>query len=460
MPVCDAVAIATTSAPQYPTQFAARKSLKSFRHRKLTLTKCVPHNEPKSPTHRHLLRHTQSLRLVQRAKLRLRPPPIDSVRSPKAPRCRRAAQRRTKLGLRRRFEHHSELTTTRCDPSQITKEPLTHSGEIAPRSKSPRPPTRRRTLGLSLRRTTPLTKRLGATDHQTSAPCVSKRAKPGDAERPETMHTYMEHGSATAAATTNGGEYMMYKHHDDPAAEHRATSANNMNNNNSSHAKNNHQHHSSSHQLSNITPATPSNHYPPPLLPPPPLLLPPSRQLSASSMATLCNIGNTCYLNSVVYTLRFAPHFLHNLHHLVEDLAQVTQRLSTVNKAKSSSLGRNVGGLAGANTRSWSTKDLASMGGLLPTNSASELPRSNRQVATEKLHELYSSLRRSEVAESQDAFHADTFLGAVQDVSAIFEGNQQQDAHEFLMCVLDSIRETCQALTKVITDCPTIIMNG
>lgn len=29
----------------------------------------------------------------------------------------------------------------------------------------------------------------------------------------------------------------------------------------------------------------------------------------APSMGTLCNIGNTCYLNSVVYTLRFAPTF-------------------------------------------------------------------------------------------------------------------------------------------------------
>lgn len=172
-----------------------------------------------------------------------------------------------------------------------------------------------------------------------------------------------------------------------------------------------------------------------------------------SSMATLCNIGNTCYLNSVVYTLRFAPRFLHNLHHVCDDMSEITQKL-VYNKAKSASLGRNVGGIQGANTRSWSTKDLASIGSFV------DVPKTNRQIATEKLHELYTHLYRNEVIESTEAFHADTFLNAVQDVSSIFEGNQQQDAHEFLMCVLDSIRETCNSLTKVITECPDIVTNG
>ena len=33
-----------------------------------------------------------------------------------------------------------------------------------------------------------------------------------------------------------------------------------------------------------------------------------------TSIASLCNLGNTCFLNSVLYTLRFTPGFLHNLH--------------------------------------------------------------------------------------------------------------------------------------------------
>ena len=37
-------------------------------------------------------------------------------------------------------------------------------------------------------------------------------------------------------------------------------------------------------------------------------------------VASLCNLGNTCFLNSVLYTLRFTPGFLHSLHHMVHDL--------------------------------------------------------------------------------------------------------------------------------------------
>lgn len=184
----------------------------------------------------------------------------------------------------------------------------------------------------------------------------------------------------------------------------------------------------------------------------------------APSMATLCNIGNTCYLNSVVYTLRFAPQFLHNLHHLIVDLSSIQQCIARQRATKSSSLGRGISGVQLENTRSFSSKDLAALeqNALMSASGCGGGigQKSSHQMLTERLHELYQCLHRNEVAESTEPFHADTLLHAVQDVNAIFEGNQQQDAHEFLMCLLNSIRETCQLLIKAIGEYPDLIMNG
>ena len=175
-----------------------------------------------------------------------------------------------------------------------------------------------------------------------------------------------------------------------------------------------------------------------------------------NSIATLCNIGNSCYLNSVIYTLRFAPHFLHKLHHLVEDMRQVYQKIGQ-HKLKSSSLGRNVSGIQNHNGRSWSSKDLVSLNGTNSNGVNDPTLKCNRQIATEKLHELYQSLHRNETIDTLEHFHAGTFLQAIQDVSSVFEGNQQQDAHELLMCILDSIRETCSTLIKTIKENPEIM---
>lgn len=121
--------------------------------------------------------------------------------------------------------------------------------------------------------------------------------------------------------------------------------------------------------------------------------------------------------------------------------------------------------MQGQSGRSWSSKDLASLSG---SNTLSNdhhhqqqtplLLKNNRQIVTEKLHELYQNLHRNESIDSSESFHAGNFLQAIQDVSSIFEGNQQQDAHELLMCILDSIRETCSTLSKTIKENPEILI--
>lgn len=145
-------------------------------------------------------------------------------------------------------------------------------------------------------------------------------------------------------------------------------------------------------------------------------------------ITTLSNLGNTCFLNSVLYTLRFAPTFLHNLHHLALDLQEYSGRAGL----KCSSLGR--GG------KSWSSKDLGSLTG----GDALKM-----QIATDKLHQLYEALRIEEVKDHHsESYHPQHFLQSLRDVNPIFEGNQQHDAHELLVCLLDVIRETCCQLRQ------------
>ncbi|CAK1545960.1 unnamed protein product [Leptosia nina] len=166
-------------------------------------------------------------------------------------------------------------------------------------------------------------------------------------------------------------------------------------------------------------------------------------------IASLSNLGNTCFLNSVLYTLRYAPQFVHNLHHLVSDLNRIEQKLGSI-RLKSSSLGRSAAGIASSGTRSWSSKDLLSLG-----QSDNSTGKSKIQIATEKLHETYLSLRAAESKclhsgsndSSPEPYAADPFLAALRDVNSTFEGNRQQDAHELLVCILDNIRETCRALS-------------
>lgn len=172
--------------------------------------------------------------------------------------------------------------------------------------------------------------------------------------------------------------------------------------------------------------------------------------LQDSPVATLSNMGNTCFLNSVLYTLRFAPTFLHNLHHLIGDLALVSSRLSQ-NKAKTSSLGRNVGSIAGPGSRSTSSKDLLSLG------STNDIPKSKVQVVTEKLHELFMTMHSLELKESTEPYQPVAFLQAVREANSIFEGNNQQDAHELLVYLLDNIRETCDVLTQQVQQNPELL---
>ena len=165
-------------------------------------------------------------------------------------------------------------------------------------------------------------------------------------------------------------------------------------------------------------------------------------------VATLLNLGNTCFLNSVLYTLRFTPGFAHLLHHLASDLndKKLLSNLGFSNE-------RKIGFLSGS--PALRTKSLSS---LSPFSGNSEDPNhvpldaTNRKilVLTERLHELLQTLHNAEQkGDLSEPFQADAFLQALREVNPLFQGNQQQDAHELLVCFLDYLREACQLVDKV-----------
>ena len=149
---------------------------------------------------------------------------------------------------------------------------------------------------------------------------------------------------------------------------------------------------------------------------------------SQASVASLCNLGNTCFLNSVLYTLRFTPGFLHNLHHLTADLG-IGSNVQTSSKDKR---GRNNGHI---------------------TNGHSNLDAETERIhdVIEQLHDLFRNMSQCDdyVAEressssssSREPIAPSSFLNAVGKMNVMFEGNQQQDAHELLIALLTTLRD-------------------
>ncbi len=203
------------------------------------------------------------------------------------------------------------------------------------------------------------------------------------------------------------------------------------------------------------------------------------------SIASLCNLGNTCFLNSVLYTLRFTPGFLHNLHHMVGDLngQQAGNGPSPANSTSSSSSSSS----AAAGKKKKAGGGTLSNGSLQVDSSASSDTASDADMAQdviEHLHDLFKTLSCSDearVAQNSSSSHNGTssssssssssngvtsshhgrngsngsssgssscdpippssFLTAVGKLNPMFEGNQQQDAHELLVMILNILED-------------------
>lgn len=78
-------------------------------------------------------------------------------------------------------------------------------------------------------------------------------------------------------------------------------------------------------------------------------------------------------------------------------------------------------------------------------------PKSKDQIVTEKLHTLFVTMNTLENKTSPDPYQPEALLQAMRDANALFEGNHQQDAHEFFVELLSCLRVTCDKLNEQVT---------
>ena len=128
----------------------------------------------------------------------------------------------------------------------------------------------------------------------------------------------------------------------------------------------------------------------------------PDPRASSPGVASLANLGNTCFLNSVLYTLRFTPGFCHSLHHLNQDLA-------------------------GQDVKAERDSEQECLLDVIQT-----------------LHHLFQKLCNSDCeggGDPREPVLPSALLHSIGRLCPLFEGNQQQDAHELLVTLLTSLQD-------------------
>lgn len=140
-----------------------------------------------------------------------------------------------------------------------------------------------------------------------------------------------------------------------------------------------------------------------------------SRSISPG-ISSLANLGNTCFLNSVLYTLRFTPGFCHSFHHLHCDL-----------QAK----------LKQENGR---------------TSEKPDPDEENLVDVIHSLHQLFHKLCISDTGangDPKDPVLPTDLLRSIVRLLPAFDGNQQHDAQELLNHLLTNLQEVKPPPPKV-----------
>lgn len=155
-------------------------------------------------------------------------------------------------------------------------------------------------------------------------------------------------------------------------------------------------------------------------------------------MGSFKNFGNSCYLNAVLYALRFTPTFLHNLHHLIKNFEIIFEDHELKKPYKSNKCIKTI-----------ATEDLSS--GI--TENLSLQMSDEHRVFTE-LHDIFSEFFSMEVLHENCPIEAIKLQMAVHKICRNFTPRTQQDSHEFLMCILNCLRDISDVLMNLTSDQP------
>lgn len=152
-------------------------------------------------------------------------------------------------------------------------------------------------------------------------------------------------------------------------------------------------------------------------------------------MSALKNIGNSCYMNAVLYTLRVTPTLLHEVHHLfVNILILCTDWIELKDELPANTCYKRI-----ANQTLYEDR----------LSECVELSITIRDVFV-KFHEIFSKLASAERKGILKPIGTNTLQRAIFTENSTFVPLTQQDSHEFLMCVLNCLRDCTEIFLRLI----------
>ncbi|XP_060572800.1 ubiquitin carboxyl-terminal hydrolase 1-like isoform X2 [Ruditapes philippinarum] len=150
------------------------------------------------------------------------------------------------------------------------------------------------------------------------------------------------------------------------------------------------------------------------------------------AVASLENLGNTCFMNSIMQVLRYTPGFLHNLALLYQDI-QSSEKIKRKNKT--------------------SDDDLSSFAEDMNKRCCKVVKnvyKVYRDLST--LEDKYDEVASDDVMSM--AVKPNKILSAIRELNPMYEGHMQHDAQEFLRCFLCYFQDAEKEVQKFYSQLP------